>query len=135
MGCPFCGGQPRTADDRCSLCPAKCAHMEVMLLCQFRLDVAVMTVTALRQATADHVADAEQHDVEPCPVRQEVVGAPVGRFDQVRREQDADDRGDEHRKFGCLERCLRLVSASLEPVSDGLVAVHGGGICDCHFYS
>jgi hypothetical protein len=71
----------------------------------------VLTAAGLGQTAAHHVADAEQHDEEPCPVGLEVVGVPVGGLDQVRHEQHADDRGAEDDQFSGLERSLGLAAA------------------------
>src|SRR3954462_5450628 len=67
--------------------------------------VVVVEVAAagLGQATADHVADRQQRDVEPT-----LLGAEVGGVNDGRRNQDTDDRGNIGDQLGGLERGLRL---------------------------
>lgn len=40
--------------------------------------VVVLAATGLGQTAAHHVADAQQHNVEPCPISLEIVSVPVG---------------------------------------------------------
>src|SRR4051812_33397450 len=64
--------------------------------------VVVVPAPRLRQATADHVSDGQEADVERGFLGAEVAGL-------VRhhgREDDSDDSDDVRDQFGGLERCL-----------------------------
>src|SRR6476469_3470285 len=70
-----------------------------------------MTAARLRQPTAHHVPDAQDHDVEPCLIGGKVVGVPVGRFHEERGEQDTDGCDDEDDELGRLVERLGLIAA------------------------
>src|SRR6478735_8311371 len=71
-----------------------------------------MAATRLRQPAAHHVADAEDHDVQPCLIGLEIVAMPVGRLDEVRREQHCDGGAEKDDEFRCLVESLCLAAAA-----------------------
>src|SRR6185437_4460676 len=62
-----------------------------------------MAAAGLGQTAAHHVADAQQHNVEPCPIGPKVVLMRVGGTDEEGRDQYADDRHQINDEFCCLE--------------------------------
>ena len=86
----------------------------------------MMAAARLRKPAADHVADAKNHDIQPCLIGQEVVAAPVSRLNQVRGKQNPGGRDDEDHELGRLEESLRLAAA---PGGDpGVLCVRSGAI-------
>lgn len=70
-----------------------------------------MAATRLRQPATHHVADAKDHDVQPCLVGLEIVAMPVGRLDEVRRKQHCDGGADKDDEFCRLVESLSLAAA------------------------
>jgi hypothetical protein len=75
--------------------------------------------TGLRQAAAHHVADAQNHDVEPRPVGSEVILMRVSGTDEGRRDQYTNNRNDINDEFRCLEGNFGFVTT---PSGDASVA-------------
>jgi len=75
--------------------------------------------TGLRQAAAHHVADAQNHDVEPRPVRSEVILMRVSGTDEGRRDQYTNNHNDINDEFRCLEGNFGFVTT---PSGDASVA-------------
>src|SRR5215218_11314956 len=73
-----------------------------------RLALLVVSLAAarLREPAADHVADGEDRDVQPCLLGPEAAG--VGIVHDGGGDQNADRRDDVRDELGGLERGLRL---------------------------
>src|SRR6476661_7538714 len=71
-----------------------------------------MAAAGLGQTAAHHVADTQQHNVEPCPIGPEVVLMRVGGTDEEGREQHADNRHHISDEFCCLESSFRLAATA-----------------------
>src|SRR3954452_25599007 len=71
-----------------------------------------ISASGLGEATADHVADSNDGDKEPCAAGRECidVGTPVAvaLADYPSGDQDADHDGDHRPELGRLKRMLRL---------------------------
>src|SRR6476620_4792314 len=93
-----------------------------------------MAAAGLGQTAAHHVADTQQHNVEPCPIGPEVVLMRVSGTDEERREQYADDRHHINDEFRCLESSFGFVAtlgwhASGLSVDRAIGGRRGGTMC------
>src|SRR6185312_8191741 len=89
-----------------------------------------MAAAGLGQTAAHHVADAQQHNVEPCPIGPEVVLMRVRGTDEEGRHQYADDRHHINDEFCCLESSFGFAATPWGNTSrlHTLGTVGGGGV-------